>query len=79
MNANTSVSKLLSPFYNAQSEFGLEVPLYEVEATSVEPTFDELYSYLFGLPPAAHSENDMNGPVPSAIFILNLDKVCLST
>jgi hypothetical protein len=45
----------------------------------VEPTFDELYSYLFGLPPAAHSENDMNGPVPSAIFILNLDKVCLST
>ncbi|CAK9871609.1 unnamed protein product [Sphagnum jensenii] len=58
-----------------EHEFGLEVPLYEVEATSVEPTFDELYSYLFGLPPAAHSENDMNGPVPSAIFILNLDKV----
>ena len=58
-----------------QSEFGREVPCFEVEATAMEPTFDRLYSYLFGLP--ADAENDPNKALPSAIFILNLDKVRL--
>lgn len=57
-----------------QSEFGKEVPLFEVEATAVEPTFDRLYSYLFGLPADAAPEN--NRALPNAIFVLNLDKVC---
>lgn len=57
-----------------QSEFGKEVPLFEVEATAIEPTFDRLYSYLFGLPADAAPEN--NRALPNAIFVLNLDKVC---
>lgn len=59
-----------------QSEFGREVPCFEVEATTMEPTFDRLYSYLFGLPPDASADNDPNKALPTAIFILNLDKVC---
>lgn len=59
-----------------QSEFGKEVPCFEVEATAVEPMFDRLYSYLFGLPANANAEENSNKALPNAIFILNLDKVC---
>lgn len=57
-----------------ESEFGREVPCFEIEATTMEPTFDRLYSYLFGLPPDASADGDPNKALPTAIFILNLDK-----
>ncbi|XP_024397913.1 uncharacterized protein [Physcomitrium patens] len=57
-----------------ESEFGKEVPCFEVEATAVEPTFNRLYSYLFGLPADASADLDPNRALPNAIFILNLDK-----
>lgn len=62
-----------------QSDFGKEVPLFEIEATAVEPTFDRLYSYLFGLPADAHSSEELNRALPNAIFILNTDKVRVSS
>lgn len=65
--------------YVQQSEYGKEVPCFEVEATAMESTFDRLYSYLFGLPADAGAEHDFNRALPTAIFILNLDKVCLLT
>lgn len=43
----------------------------------MEPTFDRLYNYLFGLPADASADRDPNKAYPTAIFILNLDKVCL--
>lgn len=42
----------------------------------MEPIFDRLYSYLFGLPATANAEENANKALPNAIFILNLDKVC---
>uniref|UniRef100_A0A7I4FQ67 DUF7906 domain-containing protein n=1 Tax=Physcomitrium patens TaxID=3218 RepID=A0A7I4FQ67_PHYPA len=57
-----------------ESEYGKEVPCFEVEATAMESTFDRLYSYLFGLPADAGAEHDFNRALPTAIFILNLDK-----
>ncbi|XP_024519591.1 uncharacterized protein LOC9646786 [Selaginella moellendorffii] len=56
-----------------ETEFGKVLPLYEVEATKVEPLFDRLYSYLFGVEPDANTSTHKHLPV--AIFILNLDKV----
>ncbi|KAK6160981.1 hypothetical protein DH2020_004362 [Rehmannia glutinosa] len=32
-----------------EADFGREVPLFEVEATAVEPEFEKLYSYLFDI------------------------------
>ncbi|KAJ7566052.1 hypothetical protein O6H91_02G086100 [Diphasiastrum complanatum] len=58
-----------------QSEFGQEVPLYEIEATSVEPSFQKLYTFLFGFGADTNLATEMNSPVPNAIFILNFDKV----
>ena len=61
--------------YNFQSEFGREVPLFEVEATAVEPVFQKLYSYIFDMDSGGPSVTDMDRPVPNAIFIVNFDKV----
>jgi hypothetical protein len=58
-----------------QSEYGREVPLFEVEATTIEPTFQRLYTYLFGMEEGSYSAAEIKGPVPNAIFILNFDKV----
>ncbi|KAJ7566050.1 hypothetical protein O6H91_02G086100 [Diphasiastrum complanatum] len=58
-----------------KSEFGQEVPLYEIEATSVEPSFQKLYTFLFGFGADTNLATEMNSPVPNAIFILNFDKV----
>ncbi|XP_047179040.1 uncharacterized protein LOC124845891 [Vigna umbellata] len=60
-----------------ETEFGREVPLFEVEATGVEPVFQRLYSYIFDMDSVGSSVTEMDRPVPSAIFIVNFDKVRL--
>lgn len=51
------------------------MPLFEVEATAVEPVFQRLYSYIFDMDSMASSAEEMDRPVPNAIFIVNFDKV----
>ncbi|KAK3002601.1 hypothetical protein RJ639_022373 [Escallonia herrerae] len=58
-----------------EADFGREVPLFEVDATSVEPEFEKLYSYLFDIENGGYSSEEMDRPVPSAIFFVNFDKV----
>lgn len=42
----------------------------------MEPVFQRLYSYIFDTESAAYSAaDDMDRQVPSAIFIVNFDKV----
>lgn len=60
-----------------QADFGREVPLFEVEATKVEPEFLNLYSYLFDLETDGYRAEEMDRPRPTAIFIVNFDKVQL--
>lgn len=57
-----------------QSEYGREFPLFEVEATAVEPIFERLYSFIFDMEPG-RSATEMDRPVPVAIFVVNFDKV----
>ncbi|KAK1387481.1 Pleiotropic drug resistance protein 3 [Heracleum sosnowskyi] len=56
-------------------DFGREVSLYEVEATTVEPEFSKLYSYLFDIESGGDPTEEMDRTAPSAIFIVNFDKV----
>lgn len=56
-------------------EFGREVPLFEVEATTVEHIFQRLYSYIFDTGIEGNSVREMDRPEPIAIFIVNFDKV----
>ncbi|XP_077218176.1 uncharacterized protein LOC143852601 [Tasmannia lanceolata] len=58
-----------------ESEYGREVPLFEVEATIVEPIFQKLYSFIFDTDHGGYSATEMDRPVPSVIFIVNFDKV----
>lgn len=58
-----------------ETDFGREVPLFEVEATSVEPVFQRLYAYIFDMEDGRFSASEMDRPVPNAIFIVNFDKV----
>uniref|UniRef100_A0A803N2B2 DUF7906 domain-containing protein n=1 Tax=Chenopodium quinoa TaxID=63459 RepID=A0A803N2B2_CHEQI len=58
-----------------ETEFGKEVPAYDVEATAVEPIFEQLYSYIFGVESAGYTAPEIDRPVPTAIFVLNFDKV----
>lgn len=76
-NSNTfspATSKLLNFFYPFQSEYGREFPLFEVDATVVEPIFQKLYSFIFDME-SGYSATEMDRPVPSAIFVVNFDKV----
>ncbi|KAG6757903.1 hypothetical protein POTOM_038229 [Populus tomentosa] len=57
------------------TDFGREVPLFEVEAVTVEPVFHKLYSYIFDLDNSEYSAKDNDRPVPNAIFLVNFDKV----
>lgn len=41
----------------------------------MEPVFHRLYSYLFDLESGRYSGEETDRPVPSAIFIVNFDKV----
>lgn len=65
-------------FGDLQTDFGREVPLFEVEATAVEPEFQKLYTYLFDLESWGQSGEEMDRPWPTVIFIVNFDKVCLA-
>ncbi|KAF7837703.1 Pleiotropic drug resistance protein 3 isoform D [Senna tora] len=56
-------------------EFGRELPLFEVEATAVEPIFQKLYSYIFDMDNEGYSVREMDRPVPITIFIVNFDKL----
>ncbi|WCJ23297.1 hypothetical protein M5689_005329 [Euphorbia peplus] len=58
-----------------ETDFGREVPLFEVEATVVEPVFKRLYSYIFDLETVGYNVKENDRPAPSAIFIVNFDKV----
>lgn len=58
-----------------ESDYGKEVPLFEVDAKSVEPVFQKLYSYIFDMENGGYSTAEMDRPVPSAVFIVNFDKV----
>ncbi|KAK9136671.1 hypothetical protein Sjap_007265 [Stephania japonica] len=57
--------------------YGREVPLYEVDATVVEPVFEQLYSFMFDIDGGGFSasEIEMDRPAPTAIFVVNFDKV----
>ncbi|KAL5700820.1 hypothetical protein ACHQM5_026227 [Ranunculus cassubicifolius] len=60
-----------------ESEYGRQVPLFEVDAAVVEPVFQQLYSYIFDMDNGGiSSENtEKEKPAPSAIFVVNFDKV----
>ncbi|XP_078444256.1 uncharacterized protein LOC144713534 [Wolffia australiana] len=58
-----------------ESEYGRELPLFEVEAVSVEPAFQRLYSYLFDMEPPGKLAQKKDRPEPTAIFVINFDKV----
>ncbi|XP_030975121.1 uncharacterized protein LOC115994921 [Quercus lobata] len=58
-----------------EADYGRELPLFEVEATVVEPIFHTLYSFLFDVDNVRYSAGDMDRPMPTVIFIVNFDKV----
>lgn len=58
-----------------KADFGREVPLFEVDATAMEFEFHKLYSYIFDMDTGGYSAVEMDRPVPSAIFLVNFDKV----
>ncbi|KAJ9181790.1 hypothetical protein P3X46_005848 [Hevea brasiliensis] len=58
-----------------ETDFGREVPLFEVEAAVVEPVFHKLYSYIFDMENMRYTAAENDRPVPNAIFIVNFDKV----
>ncbi|XP_051127372.1 uncharacterized protein LOC127248866 [Andrographis paniculata] len=58
-----------------ESDFGREVPLFEVEATAVESEFEKLYSYLFDINHEGYRAEEADRPKPTAIFMVNFDKV----
>ncbi|KAI3886818.1 hypothetical protein MKW98_017170 [Papaver atlanticum] len=59
-----------------ENEFGREVPLFEVDAKVVDPVFERLYSYTFDMNGrGGKSTEDMIRSVPSAIIVVNFDKV----
>ncbi|KAF3597982.1 hypothetical protein DY000_02026644 [Brassica cretica] len=59
-------------------DFGRLLPAYDVEATKVESAFTRLYSYIFDMDVGAGSAGTADKPIPSAIFVVNFDKVWLS-
>uniref|UniRef100_A0A1D1Z394 Phosphonates import ATP-binding protein PhnC 2 n=1 Tax=Anthurium amnicola TaxID=1678845 RepID=A0A1D1Z394_9ARAE len=71
-----TLKEAMTPAGNArESEYGRELPVFEVDAVSVEPIFQRLYSYIFDVESGGYSATEMDRPVPSAIFITNFDKV----
>ncbi|KAI3825734.1 hypothetical protein L1987_07332 [Smallanthus sonchifolius] len=53
---------------------GWEVPAFESDAADVEHEFQKLYSYLFYFENTGYSAEELDRPVPAAIFIANFDK-----
>ncbi|CAN6923198.1 unnamed protein product [Brassica oleracea] len=58
-----------------EADFGRHLPAYDVEATKVESAFNRLYSYIFDMEVGAGSAGTADKPIPSAIFVVNFDKV----
>ncbi|KAL4560178.1 hypothetical protein LXL04_032327 [Taraxacum kok-saghyz] len=58
-----------------EADSGREVPVYEIDATAVEHEFEKLYSYLFYFENIGYSPEEIDRPMPTAIFIVNFDKV----
>lgn len=58
-----------------ESEYGMVLPLFEVDASTVEPMFQKLYSFIFDMESGGYAATEMDRPVPAAIFIVNFDKV----
>ncbi|XP_024984004.1 uncharacterized protein LOC112519916 [Cynara cardunculus var. scolymus] len=58
-----------------EADFGRLVPAFEVNAADVEPEFQKLYSYLFYFENIGYSAEEIDRPMPTAIFIVNFDKV----
>ncbi|CAH1421520.1 unnamed protein product [Lactuca virosa] len=58
-----------------ETDFGREVPVFEINATAVEPEFQKLYSYMFYFENIGYSIEEIDRPMPTAIFIVNFDKV----
>ncbi|ONK67584.1 uncharacterized protein A4U43_C05F1550 [Asparagus officinalis] len=58
-----------------ESEYGRQIPLFEIDAAAVEPTFQKLYSFIFDLESGGYAATEMDRPVPAAIFVVNFDKV----
>nr|GEW22713.1 capsid protein [Tanacetum cinerariifolium] len=58
-----------------EADFGREVPAFEIDAAAVEPEFEKLYSYLFYFENIGYSNEETDRPMPTAIFIVNFDKV----
>ena len=46
-----------------------------MDATVVEAEFQNLYSFLFDMENGGHSVEEMDRPWPTAIFVVNFDKV----
>ncbi|KAH8496434.1 hypothetical protein H0E87_019265 [Populus deltoides] len=71
-----ALKETMVPAGNArETDFGREVPLFEVEAATVEPVFHKLYSYIFDMDNSEYSAKDNDRPAPNAIFLVNFDKV----
>ncbi|GMH29725.1 hypothetical protein Nepgr_031568 [Nepenthes gracilis] len=76
MTIEKAVKEAMVPVGMArETEFGREVPAFDVEATIVEPIFESLYSYIFDEDHVGHIASEMERPVPTAIFVTNFDKV----
>ncbi|GAB2294230.1 hypothetical protein Dimus_028447 [Dionaea muscipula] len=58
-----------------ETDFGREVLAFDVEATAIEPVFEKLYSYIFDVDKAGRVASQMDRPAPTAIFVMNFDKV----
>ncbi|KAI3799198.1 hypothetical protein L1987_34488 [Smallanthus sonchifolius] len=56
-----------------EADFGREVPAFEIDAATVEHEFQKLYSYLFYFENTAYSAEEIDRPVPTAIFIANFE------
>lgn len=41
----------------------------------MEPTFQKLYSYIFDIDNGGYSSKENDKPVPTAVFLVNFDKV----
>ncbi|KAL8171058.1 hypothetical protein V2J09_022862 [Rumex salicifolius] len=56
-----------------ETKFGREVPAFDVEATTVEPVFQQLYTYTFNADNMAHMAPKIDRPLSIAIFIVRID------
>ncbi|CAL1370935.1 unnamed protein product [Linum trigynum] len=59
-----------------ETDFGREVPLFEVEVTALESVFQKFYSYIFYTETVGFELNtDPDRPSPASTFVVKFDKV----